>query len=214
METKGKNTRKQSSNTMWKGIFVWVSIILLLMVAVGIFNQKKKVEVKISFSKFLSEVESGNVETVTIYNLGMQGKLKAAVTVKGKEGMIQFDKFKTRMPFEDSELPKYLAGRGVEVESRSDSTWWKYLWPALPFVLLIGIWIFFFRQVQQGPTKALTFGKSRAKLTLPSKPTVTFNDVAGVEEAKEELREIIDFLKNPRKFEKLGAKIPKGVLLL
>ncbi|TET24380.1 MAG: hypothetical protein E3J78_01280 [Candidatus Cloacimonadota bacterium] len=120
METKGKNTRKQSSNTMWKGIFVWVSIILLLMVAVGIFNQKKKVEVKISFSKFLSEVESGNVETVTIYNLGMQGKLKTAVTVKGKEGMIQFDKFKTRMPFEDSELPKYLAGRGVEVESRSN----------------------------------------------------------------------------------------------
>ncbi len=214
METKGKNTKKQPLNTMWKGIFIWVSIILLLMVAVGIFNQKKKVEGKISFTKFLSEVESGNVETVTIHNLDMHGKLKTSVTVKGKEGMIQFDKFKTRMPFEDAELPKYLAGRGVEVESRSESAWWKYLWPALPFVLLIGIWIFFFRQVQQGPTKALSFGKSRAKLTLPSKPTVTFNDVAGVEEAKEELREIIDFLKNPRKFEKLGAKIPKGVLLL
>ena len=137
METKGKNTKKQPLNTMWKGIFIWVSIILLLMVAVGIFNQKKKVEGKISFTKFLSEVESGNVETVTIHNLDMHGKLRTAVTAKGKEGMIQFDKFKTRMPFEDAELPKYLAGRGVEVESRSESAWWKYLWPALPFVLLI-----------------------------------------------------------------------------
>lgn len=199
---------------MWRGILVWISIILLLMIVVGIINSRRQGEVKIPFSRFLSEVDKGNVEKVSFQNLDVQGALKEAASVKVKDEMVQFDKFKTRMPFEDRDLAKELAMKGVEVESRSEGGWWKYLWPTLPFIVLIAIWIFFFRQVQQGPTKALTFGKSRAKLTLPNKPTVTFNDVAGVEEAKEELREIIQFLRNPRKFQRLGAKIPKGVLLL
>lgn len=199
---------------MWRGILVWISIILLLMIVVGIINSRRQGEVKITFSRFLSEVDKGNVEKVSFQNLDVQGALKEAASVKVKDEMVQFDKFKTRMPFEDRDLAKELAMKGVEVESRSEGGWWKYLWPTLPFIVLIAIWIFFFRQVQQGPTKALTFGKSRAKLTLPNKPTVTFNDVAGVEEAKEELREIIQFLRNPRKFQRLGAKIPKGVLLL
>lgn len=214
MERKKKEQKQQPSSTMWKGIIVWISIILLLMVVVGIFNTKKKAEVKISFSRFLQEVDKKNVEKVTIVNLDIQGALRSTSSVMGKDGMVSFDKFKTRLPFEDPVLAKVLAEKGVEVESRSESGWWKYFWPTLPFVVLIAIWIFFFRQVQSGPTKALSFGKSRAKMTLPNKPSVTFNDVAGVEEAKEELREIIEFLKNPKKFERLGAKIPKGVLLL
>jgi cell division protease FtsH len=213
MDNKGKEKRKQPP-TMWRGILVWISIILLLMIVVGIVNSRRQAEVKITFSRFLSEFEKGNVRRVAFQDLDVQGELREKVSIQGKEGMIEFDKFKTRMPFDDRDLAKKLAENGVEVESRSEGGWWKYLWPAIPFIMLIAIWIFFFRQVQQGPTKALTFGKSRAKLTLPNKPTVTFNDVAGVEEAKEELREIIQFLKNPRKFQRLGAKIPKGVLLL
>ncbi len=199
---------------MWRGIFVWISVILLLMIVVGIINSQRRGAVKITFSRFLNEADKGNVQKVSFQNLDVQGELRETISVKGKDGMIEFRKFKTRMPFEDRDLAKELALKGIEVESRSEGGWWKYLWPTLPFIVLIAIWIFFFRQVQQGPTKALTFGKSRAKLTLPSKPEVTFNDVAGVEEAKEELREIIQFLQNPRKFQRLGAKIPKGVLLL
>ena len=199
---------------MWRGIFVWISVILLLMIVVGIINSQRRGAVKITFSRFLNEADKGDVQKVSFQNLDVQGELRETISVKGKDGMIEFRKFKTRMPFEDRDLAKELALKGIEVESRSEGGWWKYLWPTLPFIVLIAIWIFFFRQVQQGPTKALTFGKSRAKLTLPSKPEVTFNDVAGVEEAKEELREIIQFLQNPRKFQRLGAKIPKGVLLL
>ncbi len=214
MKTERDKQKKQPSSTMWKGIVIWISVILILMIAIGFFNTKKKEEVTISFSKFLMEVDEKNVEKVTITNLDIHGVLRSQSSITTKEGMVSFERFKVRLPFEDSDLAKDLVMKGVEVESRPESGWWKYFWPTLPFVALIAIWIFFFRQVQSGPTKALSFGKSRAKLTLPDKPSVTFNDVAGVEEAKEELMEIIEFLKNPKKFQKLGAKIPKGVLLL
>jgi len=214
MKTERDKQKKQPSSTMWKGIVVWISVILILMIAIGYFNTKKKEEVTISFSKFLMEVDEKNVEKVTITNLDIHGVLRNQSSITTKEGMVSFERFKVHLPFEDSDLTKDLVMKGVEVESRPESGWWKYIWPTLPFVALIAIWIFFFRQVQSGPTKALSFGKSRAKLTLPDKPSVTFDDVAGVEEAKEELMEIIEFLKNPKKFQKLGAKIPKGVLLL
>lgn len=214
MNKQGNKDKKKQSPTIWRGILVWISVILLLMIVVGIMNSRRQGEVKITFSRFLDEVKKGNVKKVSLQNLDVQGELKEEASIKIKDEMMQFEKFKTRMPFEDRDLAKELALKGIEVEGRSEGGWWKYLWPTIPFIVLIAIWIFFFRQMQQGPSKALTFGKSRAKLTLPSKPTVTFNDVAGVEEAKEELREIIQFLKNPRKFQRLGAKIPKGVLLL
>jgi len=209
-----KQQKQQTSNTMWKGIMIWISIILLLMVAIGVFSTKKKGEVQISFSRFLREVNSENVDNIVIMNLDIKGKLRNTSSVTTKEGEVSFERFKTHIPFEDADLAKNLAARGIEVESKAESGWWKYFWPTLPLVILIAVWIFFFRQVQTGPTKALSFGKTRAKMSLPNKPSVTFNDVAGVEEAKEELREIIEFLKNPKKFQKLGAKIPKGVLLL
>jgi cell division protease FtsH len=214
MKKDKKEPQKQQQNTVWKGILVWVSIILLLMIAIGIFNSSKREEEKISFSQFLKEVEKGNVDKVTITNLNIRGSLKTESQKITDEETISFTHFTTHMPFEDPDLARDLAAEGVELESRPESSWWKYLWPILPFVALIVIWIFFFRQVQSGPSKALSFGKSKAKLTLPDKPKVTFKDVAGVEEAKEELREVIEFLKNPNRFKRLGAKIPKGVLLL
>ncbi len=214
MDKQEKPKKQQPSNTMWKGIMIWISIILLLMVAIGIFNTKKKGEMQISFSRFLKEVNSENVDKIVIVNLDIKGKLRNTSSVTTKEGEVSFERFKTHIPFEDADLAKKLAERGIEIESKAESGWWKYFWPTLPLIILIAIWIFFFRQVQSGPTKALSFGKTRARMTLPNKPSVTFNDVAGVEEAKDELREIIEFLKNPKKFQRLGAKIPKGVLLL
>ncbi|OQX51986.1 MAG: cell division protein FtsH [Candidatus Cloacimonas sp. 4484_209] len=209
-----KKQPKQQPNTMWRGALVWISLILLLMVIIGVLNSRKTEEITIPFSRFLSEVDNGNVSRVEIMNLDIKGNLKTKITAATKQGSVSFNRFKTHLPFPDANLAKDLAKKGVVVDSHAESGWWKYFWPTLPFLVLIVIWIFFFRQVQSGPTKALSFGKSRAKLTLPNKQNVTFNDVAGVEEAKEELREIIEFLKNPKRFERLGAKIPKGVLLL
>jgi len=214
MKKEDKKNKSPIPNTMWRGVLIWISIILLLMVVIGIFNTKKKEEVTIPFSRFLQEVDNNNVEKVSILNLDIRGNLKRETTITINKEMVSFSKFKFHLPFEDPDLAKYLVTKGIEVDSRSESGWWKYFWPTLPFILLIAIWIFFFRQMQTGSTKALSFGKSRARMTLPAKPTVTFKDVAGVEEAKDELREIIQFLRNPKKFQKLGAKIPKGVLLL
>src|SRR5438046_10284248 len=120
------------------------------------------------------------------------------------------------MPMDYPELINMLRDKHVQItgEKPSQSPWLAALVSWAPFLFLIGFWIFFMRQMQSGGNKALSFGKSRARLLTAHQKKVTFKDVAGVEEAKEELQEIIDFLKEPQKFQKLGGRIPKGVLLV
>ena len=149
-------------------------------------------------------MEKGEVLSVTIQGDDIQGFL-----VGGK-------KFKTYAP-RDPELIKTLRDKGIRITARplDESPWYMTIlisW--FPMLLLIGVWIFFMRQMQAGGGKAMAFGKSRARLQSDQGPKVTFSDVAGIEEAKEELREIIDFLKDPKKFTRLGGRIPKGVLLM
>ncbi len=161
---------------------------------------------ELAFSKFLQEVqrEPTGVKDVTISDSDIRGKLANGQT------------FKTVLPMEYPELIKILDAKGITIrgEHPTQSPWITALMSWAPFIFIIGFWIFFMRQMQSGGNKALSFGKSRARLLTAHQKKVTFKDVAGVEEAKEELQEIIDFLKEPQKFQKLGGRIPKGVLLV
>ena len=156
------------------------------------------------FSRFLEEIDRNNVKEVTIADSDIRGHLGSGET------------FKTVMPMDYPELINMLRDKHVQItgEKPSQSPWLAALVSWAPFLFLIGFWIFFMRQMQSGGNKALSFGKSRARLLTAHQKKVTFKDVAGVEEAKEELQEIIDFLKEPQKFQKLGGRIPKGVLLV
>src|SRR5438094_198887 len=158
-----------------------------------------------NFSRFMMDVNGDNVKDVTIAGTEVSGTLK-------KDG----SKFKTTIPANYPDLYKTLQEKNVNltIKDNSGNTWMTWLGNGLPMIVLLGLWIFFMRQMQSGRTEALSFGKSRARLLSSQQKKVTFKDVAGVDEAKEELHEIIEFLREPQKFQKLGGRIPKGVLLV
>ena len=160
---------------------------------------------QLTFTQFVNEVNNGDVLSVTIEGMDVKGKLR-----KNNQA------FKTTIPTNYPNLYTSLQTKNVNVviKDASGSAWEGWLFNALPILLLLGLWIFFMRQMQAGGNKALSFGKSRARLLSSQQKKVTFKDVAGVEEAKDELHEIIEFLKEPQKFQKLGGRIPKGVLLV
>ncbi|MBI5583601.1 MAG: ATP-dependent metallopeptidase FtsH/Yme1/Tma family protein [Deltaproteobacteria bacterium] len=188
----------------YKNLALWLVISLVMIALFNLFNKPQTTKEPVSYTDFLASVEKGEVLSVTIQGDDIQGFL-----VGGK-------KFKTFAP-RDVDLIKTLRGKAVRITAKpvDESPWYMTIlisW--FPMLLLIGVWIFFMRQMQAGGGKAMAFGKSRARLQSDQGPKVTFNDVAGIEEAKEELREIIDFLKDPKKFTRLGGRIPKGVLLM
>jgi len=192
-------------NSTAKTILFWVLIlataVLLYQVVQHTSSGREQVY---PFSRFLEEIDRGTVKEVTIAESDVRGHLTNGET------------FKTVMPMDYPELINMLRDKHVQItgEKPSQSPWLAALVSWAPFLFLIGFWIFFMRQMQSGGNKALSFGKSRARLLTAHQKKVTFKDVAGVEEAKEELQEIIDFLKEPQKFQKLGGRIPKGVLLV
>src|SRR5450756_70157 len=184
------------------------SWMVLVVVAVLIWNFSTNFQQRdsvISFSEFMEKVNGGQVATVTITGSEVSGLYKAAN-----------ETFRTFAPSQYDGLANKLIEKGVQVTAKepSVSPWATLLYSWAPILLMIGFWLFIMRQMQSGGNKALSFGKSRAKLSSSSQKKVTFKDVAGVDEAKEELQEIIEFLKEPQKFQKLGGRIPKGVLLM
>jgi len=193
-------------NSTAKTILFWV---LILVTAVVLYNIVQHTTSRgaqnFTFTRFLQEVDHGNVKDVTIADSDITGHLQGSG-----------EQFKTVMPMEWPDLMNRLNDKQVQItgEKKNDSPWLAALVSWAPFLFLIGFWIFFMRQMQSGGNKALSFGKSRARLLTAHQKKVTFKDVAGVDEAKEELQEIIDFLKEPQKFQKLGGRIPKGVLLV
>jgi cell division protease FtsH len=193
-------------NSNVKTIIFWV---VLICVAVLLWAVVKTGHTKpdraLNFSEFLMEVEAGNVKAVTINGSDVKGDF-----MNGR------DAFHTVSPSNYPKLFDLLNDKKVAMtfNDSNSSSWVSILVNASPFLLLIGFWIFMMRQMQSGGNKALSFGKSRARLHSTQQRKVTFKDVAGVEEAKEELLEIIEFLREPQKFQKLGGRIPKGVLLI
>jgi cell division protease FtsH len=187
-----------------KHIALWLGLALVFVVLFSVFNKQYRREPEIIFSEFMGGVERGDVREVVIQGHHIQGKYKNG------------EPFRTFEP-DDPELVKSLRDKNVKIAAKpeDESPWYVVLllnW--LPMLLLVGVWIFFMRQMQVGGGKAMSFGKSRAKLLTENQHRVTFSDVAGVDEAKDDLQEIIAFLKDPKKFTKLGGRIPKGCLLV
>jgi cell division protease FtsH len=192
-------------NQVYKNLALWMVIGLIVILLFTVFQgaQQGGNEAP-NFSEFLKAVEQGRVESVQI-----RGNF---VTYYVKDSAQPQRTYIVDYP----DLIKMLRDRGVRIAVKppDSSPWYTIFLQWVPMLLFIGVWIFFMRQMQGGGAKALSFGKARARLISEKQNKVTFQDVAGVDEAKEELREIIDFLKDPQKFQKLGGKIPKGVLLV
>jgi cell division protease FtsH len=192
-------------NSTLKSIVFWVALfVLAALVWSYSTNGFHGTSTPKTFSAFMSSVEAGNVATVTITGNEITGTLKPNGT------------FRTHVPAQYEGLVNELLAKGVEVTSREPTTspWLALLYTWAPVLLMLGFFLFWMRQMQSGGNKALSFGKSKAKLSSSAQKKVTFKDVAGVDEAKDELQEIIDFLREPQKFQKLGGRIPKGVLLM
>src|SRR5712692_3837451 len=192
-------------NQVYRNLALWTVIGLFVILLFTVFQgAQQSGQEQPNFSEFLKAVEQGRVDSVVI-----RGNL-VTYTLK--------DSSQTQRTYivDYPDLVKMLRDRGVRIAVKPPDAnpWYAIFLQWVPMLLFIGVWIFFMRQMQGGGAKALSFGKARARLVSEKQNKITFQDVAGVDEAKEELREIIDFLKDPQKFQKLGGKIPKGVLLV
>jgi cell division protease FtsH len=191
----------------YKNLALWVVILVVMLLLFTTLKQNETVPPQIALSEFMQQVETSQVESVTIEEGNIAGKY-----ADGR-------KFTTYAPPTsiDNEFLADLRERGIntEVKPRDEGSFWRQIlimW--FPLVLFIGLWIFFIRQMQSGGGKAMSFGKSKARLLTENQQSATFKDVAGIEESKAELEEIIEFLREPKKFTRLGGRIPKGVLLV
>src|SRR5882724_1408463 len=192
----------------YQKLALWLVFGLIFVFMWTYFNKTGQTMREIAYSDFLERVEQGLVRGVRIEGEKITGEY---IGVEGANS-----RFKTYMP-RDADLIRLLREKHVNIKvdlPEKNSYLMQFLLSWAPVLLLIGLWVFFMRQMQSGGSKALSFGKSRARLLSDQKKKATFADVAGVDEAKAELEEIIDFLKDPQRFQKLGGKIPKGVLLM
>ena len=192
------------NNSNIKTAIFWVVIIMVVVLFWTVVHNNKSQQVaQLSYTQLMNEMTAGKIKSVAITGNDLQG------TYKDDNQQLH-----AVIPTNHQTLDDMWQKVDIKYNKESGSGWVNILINAIPFVLLLAFWIFMMRQMQSGGNKALSFGKSRARLHSSQQKKVTFKDVAGVEEAKEELQEIIEFLREPQKFQKLGGRIPKGVLLI
>ena len=193
------------NSQFYKNMALWFVLLVMILLLVSVLRQGRTTPAEISYSEFIAKVDEGSVREVTIEEGHVNG-----VMSEGKD-------FRTFVPAMTQELLDKLEERNIHITAKpaqEPSVWQQMLVWWIPFLILVGLWVFFVRQMQGGGGKAMSFGKSKARLLTENQHRVTFDDVAGVEESKAELEEIIAFLRDPKKFTRLGGRIPKGVLLV
>ncbi len=194
----------QGKASMYKSLLIWLLIGISMLLLFNLFNVPQKADKELIFSDFIKKVDTGEVEEVTIKENNITGRLKDG------------SKFRTYSAFYP-DMVKELKDKNIRIIAKppDQSPWYITLFLSWgPIIFIILIWVFFMRQMQMGGNKAMSFGKAKAKLVSEKSVKVTFADVAGIEEAKNEVQEIIEFLRDPQKFSRLGGKIPRGVLLV
>ena len=208
-------------NKVLKVVLSWSAIIIIVFLVMTVFKGNEGNEVELTYPEYTdllqrNEIDKATIKKSELTNYDFHGELKQAQTVKRGGRDVTFTRFTLTLPILDSGVVKDWSDHGVKFQvQKEDNTWVSALVSALPWVLLLVVWIVIMRRMQgAGPRGIFSFGKSRAKMLNEGAPKVTFLDVAGADEAKQELMEIIEFLKEPTKFQKLGGKIPRGVLLL
>jgi len=222
MSNQNKKFNKDASGVgkrMAKTVLFWIFLLLFTIYLAGLFNQKKSREVVLGYPEYERLLEMRAIEKAIVEDRVFHGTLKYEDTVIRDNKEERFKRFRTFLPFEvDRTMIEEWKKAGIyfDVREKSPGWWGTIVYPILPWVILIFAWYFFIIRRMQGggPKNIFAFGKSRAKLLNENRPRITFEDVAGADEAKQELQEIIEFLKDPRKFQALGGRIPKGVLLL
>ncbi len=217
----GGKKPQNEDNGSWKrysrSITIWILIILgSILFAQAFSNLGRKGEQEISYSEYQRLLQSNEIERAVIQDHEFHGVLKHQSAVKINGRVVNFKRFKVTLPYIEKDMLEEWNKAGIKYDFRKKSLdWVGYLLNLLPWILLAVVWFYLLKRMQGGGSKGIfSFGKSRAKLMMQDKLRVTFDDVAGADEAKQELREIIDFLKEPAKFQRLGGRIPKGALLL
>ncbi|MCZ6857625.1 MAG: ATP-dependent metallopeptidase FtsH/Yme1/Tma family protein, partial [Gemmatimonadetes bacterium] len=204
---------KLNWNSTSKNLVFWMLIVLLSVAFYQMTVSRRDDHQEIPYTTFRAQLDDGNVATVEMTDgKFVEGDFKRAIVMEGRS----VQEFSVVLPIQDSEqLLVRLEEEEVEITGKIPRPSFGTIFlNMLPWIILIGLWIFFFRQVQQGGNRAFQFGRSKAKLLTGDTPKQTFADVAGADEAKGELQEIIEFLKDPPKYQRLGGRLPKGVLLV
>jgi len=197
----------------------WILLVFLVFLVYQMIYIDRTTIHELTYSAFEEQVTNGNIRSIAKTGLDVNGELNEVLTLTVKDGSLkEVDRFHTRLLSDRDDFADWVSatnpGASLVGEPAKTNWWAHFLTYYLPFLLILGLWLFFLRQMQGGGNKAFSFGKSKAKMFNMDKPDITFEDVAGCDEAKYELQEIIDFLRAPQKFQRLGGRIPKGALLV